>query len=249
MKLLNIYLLHADSICTVTQGGDWGFWITRAIGHLYPEHCKASHINMVLAKPPRFTQNPWLALQHALIPYSERETKGLERSAWFERSGFGYNTLQSTKPQTIGTALEDSPVALLSWIYEKLHDWTDSYPWTDDEILTWVSIYWFSTAGPAASVRIYYETMHTGWSQGGSYKILVEYIPRVKLGIAHLPREISIVPSTWAAGLGPVVRQSEHSDGGHFAAWEVPESIAQDLRAMFSKDGPCYKVVTGQTGY
>ncbi|KAJ5305952.1 hypothetical protein N7508_004967 [Penicillium antarcticum] len=233
----------------VTQGGDWGFWITRAIGFLYPEHCKASHINMVLAKPPRFTENPWLALQHSLLPYSERETKGFKRSAWFERSGFGYNLLQSTKPQTIGAALEDSPVALVSWIYEKLHDWTDSYPWTDDEILTWISIYWFSTAGPAASVRIYYETMHTGWAQGGSYERLVEYIPHVKLGIAHLPREISIVPLTWAAGLGPVVRQSEHADGGHFAAWEVPETIVQDLRAMFSEYGPCYQVVSGQGGY
>ncbi|OGE47555.1 hypothetical protein PENARI_c041G05642 [Penicillium arizonense] len=233
----------------VTQGGDWGFWITRAVGFLYPEHCKASHINMVLAKPPRFTVNPWLALQHSLLPYSEREKKGLERSAWFERSGFGYNLLQRTKPQTIGAALEDSPVALLSWIYEKLHDWTDSYPWTDDEILTWISIYWFSTAGPAASVRIYYETLHTGGIEGISYEKLIEYIPHVKLGIAHLPCEISVVPSTWAAGLGPVVRQSEHADGGHFAAWEVPETIVQDLRAMFNKDGPCYQVVLGHGGY
>jgi hypothetical protein len=207
---------------------------------------------MVLAKPPRFTVNPWLALQHSLLPYSEREKKGLERSAWFERSGFGYNLLQRTKPQTIGAALEDSPVALLSWIYEKLHDWTDSYPWTDDEILTWISIYWFSTAGPAASVRIYYETLHTGGIEGIegiSYEKLIEYIPHVKLGIAHLPREISVVPFAWAAGLGPVVRQSEHADGGHFAAWEVPETIVQDLRAMFNKDGPCYQVVSGHGGY
>ena len=232
----------------VTQGGDWGFWITRTIGLLYPDHCQASHVNMVLANPPRFTENPWSALQHALLPYNEREKAGRERNEWFEREGYGYNQLQSTRPQTIGAALEDSPVALLAWIYEKLHDWTDSYPWTDDEILTWVSIYWFSTAGPAASVRIYYEAFHAGMFEK-SYKELISYVPRVKLGIAHLPREISIIPCSWAAGLGPVVRQKEHPRGGHFAAWEVPDSIVQDLRAMFSKNGPCYGIVLGQDGY
>ncbi|KAJ5542420.1 hypothetical protein N7535_004840 [Penicillium sp. DV-2018c] len=232
----------------VTQGGDWGFWITRTIGYLYPEHCKASHINMVLAKPPTFADNPWAALQHAVLPYNDREKKGLERSEWFRKEGFGYNAVQSSKPQTIGAALEDSPVALLSWIYEKLHDWTDSYPWTDDEILTWISIYWFSDAGPAASVRIYYETIHPLGNES-SYEHLIGYTPHVKLGIAHLPREISIVPNSWVAGLGPVVRQSEHSRGGHFAAWEVPRAIAEDLRAMYNKDGPCYKIIPGKDGY
>jgi hypothetical protein len=204
---------------------------------------------MVLAKPPNFADNPWAALQHAVLPYDDREKKGLERSAWFRKEGFGYNTLQSTKPQTIGAALADSPVALLSWIYEKLHDWTDSYPWTDDEILTWISIYWFSVAGPAASVRIYYETIHARGNKGNSYEHLLGYTPHVKLGIAHLPREISIVPSSWAAGLGPVVRQSEHPHGGHFAAWEVPEAIVEDLRAMYNKDGPCYKIIPTKDGY
>ncbi|KAJ5373041.1 hypothetical protein N7517_005047 [Penicillium concentricum] len=233
----------------VTQGGDWGFWITRTIGLLYPEHCQASHINMVLALPPKFTDNPWAALQHALMPYNDREKTGLERSEWFKREGFGYNQLQSTKPQTIGAALEDSPVALLAWIYEKLHDWTDSYPWTDDEILTWISIYWFSAAGPAASVRIYYETVHAGMIKGKSYRQLAAYIPSVKLAVAHLPREISIIPCSWAAGLGPVVQQKEHTRGGHFAAWEVPEFIVQDLQAMYSKNGPCYGAVSGKDGY
>ncbi|KAJ5790868.1 uncharacterized protein N7518_007879 [Penicillium psychrosexuale] len=233
----------------VTQGGDWRFWITRTIGLLYPEHCRASHINMVLAKPPKFINNPWTALQHALLPYNDREKAGRERTEWFNREGFGYNQLQSTKPQTIGAALEDSPVALLAWIYEKLHDWTDSYAWTDDEILTWISIYWFSTAGPSASVRIYYEAFHAEVVKGISYKDLIAYVPRVKLAIAHLPREISVIPCSWATGLGPVVQQNEHPRGGHFAAWEVPEFIVQDLRAMFSKNGPCYGIVPGKNGY
>lgn len=237
------------SAILVTQGGDWGFWITRSIGLLYPEHCKASHVNMIVARAPQWETSPLLALQHAFIPYTTREREGRKRSEWFDQEGYGYNTLQSTKPQTIGAALADSPVALLTWIYEKLHDWTDSYPWTDDEILTWVSIYWFSKAGPDATVRIYYEAFHAESVSGITYDQLRSYVPEVKLGLVHLPREISVVPSTWAAALGPVVRQSERTHGGHFAAWEVPDAIIEDLRAMFSEGGPCYGVVPDRNGY
>ena len=233
----------------MTQGGDWGFWVTRAIGLQYPDHCKASHINLILAFPPKSTVNPFLALQHAIYPYNKREKAGLERSSWFEKEGFGYNLLQSTKPQTAGYALTDSPIALLAWIYEKLHDWTDGYPWTDDEILTWVSIYWFSTAGPAASVRIYHEASHPQPQSDVTYSTLRKWIPQVKLGIAHFPREINVVPNTWAATLGPVILQSEHEKGGHFAAWERPEAIVGDLSKMFEKGGPCYGIVAGRSGY
>ncbi|KAL8676931.1 MAG: hypothetical protein Q9224_007238, partial [Gallowayella concinna] len=141
----------------VTQGGDWGTWITRTIGLLYPNACKASHINMVAGSPPSPTENPVQSLQQAVTPYTEAEQAGLDRSNWFQEQGSGYGAIQSTKPQTLGYALADSPLGLLAWIYEKLHDWTDAFPWSDDEILTWVSIYLFSTAGPAASLRIYRE--------------------------------------------------------------------------------------------
>ncbi|KAI9874602.1 MAG: hypothetical protein M1830_009577, partial [Pleopsidium flavum] len=70
-----------------TQGGDWGFWITRAIGKLYPESCKASHVNMILANAPTYSKNPLLALQHSVYPYSERDKKGLERTEWFHKEG------------------------------------------------------------------------------------------------------------------------------------------------------------------
>lgn len=75
--------------------------------------------------------------------------------------GNAYMRQQETAPQTLGYGLHDSPVALLAWVYDKLHSWADDYPWTDDEILTWVSVYQFSVAGPAASVRIYYEAAQT----------------------------------------------------------------------------------------
>ncbi len=219
------------------------------MGLQYPNHCKASHINLILGNPPKLTQNPLLALRHAVFPYDAREKAGRERSAWFDNLGYGYNLLQSTKPQTIGYALADSPVALLAWIYEKLHDWTDGYSWTEDEILTWVSIYWFSKAGPAASVRIYHEATHPQPYSDVTTSTLRQWIPHVKLGIAHFPREITVVPKTWAATLGPVCLQSEHPKGGHFAAWEVPEAIVADLRRMYEKGGPCYGVVARKSGY
>lgn len=72
---------HSDSaraltLCLVTQGGDWGYSITRAIGLQYPDHCKASHLNMVLAHPPTLTENPLLAIRHAVTPYSQSELEG-----------------------------------------------------------------------------------------------------------------------------------------------------------------------------
>jgi hypothetical protein len=168
----------------VTQGGDWGFTVTRAIGALYPKHCKASHINMILANPPTYSKNPLLALQHSVTPYSAKDQAGFKRSEWFEKEGRGYNLEQSTKPQTIAYALNDSPVALLAWIYEKLHDWTDGYPWTEDEILTWISIYQFSRMGPGAAVRIYYEVIHTKPGPGRlDIHDLMSYVPHVKLGL------------------------------------------------------------------
>jgi pimeloyl-ACP methyl ester carboxylesterase len=125
----------------VTQGGDWGWAITRTLSLRYPRHVKAQHLNMDMGRPPSLLEHPRLAVEGAFTPYTEREKKGLARTRWFRERGMGYNNLQSTKPQTLGYALTDSPVALLAWIYEKLHDWTDSYPWTDDEICTWISIY------------------------------------------------------------------------------------------------------------
>lgn len=233
----------------VTQGGDAGWSILRAVGLLYPESCKASHFNMNLALPPQWLKSPLLALKHAITPYTDREKRGLERSQRFERQGFGYYLIQSTKPQTVGSVLSDSPVALLAWIYEKLHDWAEDYEWTDDEILTWVSIYWFSTAGPEASVRIYHDGMNPEPQSKATVQALRGYVPHVKLGIAHFPGELSGIPSIWAAALGPVVLQKEHAKGGHFAAWEVPEAIVADLRVMFETGGPCFGVVPGKSGY
>ncbi|KAI5276392.1 alpha/beta-hydrolase [Aureobasidium subglaciale] len=220
---------------------DWGMFVTRSIGLLYPESCLASHINMVRAYPPEWSSNPLLAIQHAVIPYTEDEHQGRSRSDWFANEGSGYRAIQSTKPQTVGYALADSPVALLAWIYEKLHDWTDNYPWTDDEILTWISIYWFSEAGPAASLRIYYEATHT--STEANRERVQHWIGGVKLGLCYAPKELTIVPRTWGRTLGPVVFESEKKRGGHFLAYEQPEEVVSDLRKMFGSGGACHNIL------
>jgi hypothetical protein len=100
------------------------------------------------------------------------------------------------------------------------------------------------------NLRIYYEAFHAGIS-GKSYKELISYVPRVKLGIAHLPSGevtspgILFLLNNRAQSSSPRAR----NDRNFFAAWEVPDSIIQDLRAMFSKNGPCYGIISGKDGY
>ena len=87
-----------------------------------PKHAKAWHTNM-----------PDQVAPQATTPYSERDRAVLERSEEFLRTEMGFVAEQSTKPQTVGYSLSDSPVGLLAWIYEKLVLWSDEYPWSDDE--------------------------------------------------------------------------------------------------------------------
>ncbi|CAL1713419.1 unnamed protein product [Somion occarium] len=227
----------------VTQGGDWGFLITRRIAQLYGgSYCKACHTNFLpLIAPPPFKSNPGLFLKYLTTPYTPLEREGLKRTEWFLTKGRGYEAGQSTYPQTIGYSLADSPIGLLAWIYEKLVLWSDDYSWTDDEILTWVSIYWFSRSGPAASLRIYYEATPeyfkpTPWSA-------------TPYGISLFPKDLIRVPKLWAHSVGNLVFAAEHEKGGHFASHETPEVLAGDLRKMFGKGGPAYGVVPGKSGY
>lgn len=234
----------------VTQGGDWGFHITRAMGLLYPESCKASHLNYAECFPPSLLSQPLLWLQDKLSPYSAQEKEGVRQTALHDKNGKGYDILQQTKPQTIGYALSDSPVALLAWIYEKLVGWTDDYQWTDDEVLTWVSIYWFSVAGPAASPRIYYEATHMDESKGDiGYERPLRWIPHVKYGVSVFPKDIFVHPDSWIRTLGDVVLVEREMKGGHFAATECPEAVSGALQKMFRRDGPCYGIVEGCNGY
>ncbi|KAJ8508327.1 hypothetical protein ONZ45_g9387 [Pleurotus djamor] len=227
----------------VTQGGDWGRIITMKVANTYGgPHCKAWHTNFPLGRPPRPLSQPFSYLSYLFTSYSPRDKAGLQRMATHDKQGRGYFLEQATQPQTIGYNLTDSPVGLLAWIYEKLVRWTDNYPWEDDEVLDWISLYYFSRAGPAASVRIYYEIFQNG-------EVRNQPAPTVPAGLSYFPKEIEPTPLSWTSGLGPVVLQKEHDIGGHFASHERPDDLVSDLRAMFGKGGPCFGVVPGKNGY
>ncbi|KAG9246992.1 Alpha/Beta hydrolase protein [Calycina marina] len=183
----------------------------------------SSHLNIVHGLQPKFKKNPILALQHSLAPYSEAEKAGFARTKWFLDEGRGYFIEQSTKPQTLAYALNDSP------------------PWTEEEILTWVSIYQFSRAGPGAAHRIYYETVNrektSAWNGD------------VKLGSTYNPKELAVFPKTWEMTMGNVVFVATNDSGGHFYTTERPELPVRDLRILFGKGGGVYGVVNGKNGY
>ncbi|PPQ96452.1 hypothetical protein CVT26_005123 [Gymnopilus dilepis] len=230
----------------VTQGGDWGHMITAKIAEIYGhKHCKARHSNCPLASPPQFLHNPILYISNLLLGYTPREREGLKRTAWFRQKGSGYFEEQSTQPQTLGYSLSDSPSGLLAWIYEKLVTWTDNYPWEDDEVLTWISIYWFSRAGPAASVRIYYEARKARGRDiaGGRPNAIT-----IPTGYSYFPKELIQVPRRWTKAQS-VVFESEHDSGGHFACHEKPNEIVDNLRKMFEKGGPAFGVVQSKSGH
>ncbi|KAJ8521040.1 hypothetical protein ONZ45_g2204 [Pleurotus djamor] len=232
----------------VTQGGDWGYFITRYIAALYGgKHAKAWHTNFPLDAFPHPIHRPLLFLSYLFTRQTPRDKAAMERLQWTEKYGIGYLMEQTTQPQTLGYGLADSPVGLLAWIYEKLHHWTDEYPWEDDEVLNWVSIYWFSRSGPAASLRIYKEAAMSGDLGRGAAK--PKHNPTIPFGFSLFPREILPLPKTWARYTGNTVFESEHDKGGHFASYECPDALVSDLRKMYGKGGPCFGIVPGLTGY
>lgn len=191
------------------------------------------------------TLHPELYAKSQTTPLTGLEIAGLQRSEVFQKEGDGYFRQQSTKPQTIGYSMADSPVGLLAWLYEKLHDWSDNYAWTDDEILTWVSVYYFSKAGPAANTLLYYEIEHRQPSAFAASQVYID----VPFGVARFPKDLILLPKLWNHTLGPIILESEAESGGHFAAWERPDVITKDLRTMFGEGGPAHEVVMGKCGY
>ena len=136
----------------VTQGGDLGYVISRFMAIKYgTDHVKAQHLSNVAPAEPTAESHPEL---HARVKYpalTVRELDWLTRTQKFNTEGNGYYKKQATKPQTVAYFMADSPIGLLAWIYGALHDRVDGYNWTDDEILTWISIYYFSRLGAAAT--------------------------------------------------------------------------------------------------
>lgn len=196
----------------VAQGGDWGSVITTLVGATDPEHCAGIHITLSMLTGPRET------------PTEPEELQALERLQHYLRWDSGYSSQQTTRPQTLGYGLHDSPVGQLAWIVDKLWAWADHQGdpadvLGRDEILDDVTLYWV-TGTATSSARLYWESFGN-----------IERIPvSVPTGVAVYPGEIIPPVRKWMGELFPnITHWSEHARGGHFAAWEVPDTFVADL--------------------
>jgi pimeloyl-ACP methyl ester carboxylesterase len=215
----------------VAQGGDQGAAVTDAMGGQAPEGLAGIHLN--------FLRNA-LGNVSGMPTDSETERAALAAINTFRTSGFGYFLEQATRPQTIGYALLDSPVALAAWILD--HD-TDSYykisraftggppagNLTRDHILDNITLYWLTGTG-ASAARSYWEGGQAAAHAAG------QAAPEISLpvGFTVFPGEIFRAPRSWAEKLYANLSYfNKAARGGHFAAWEEPEVFATEIRAAF----------------
>ena len=199
------------------QGGDWGAAVTTQIGRNI-EHREAIHINMPIGRPtPESLQDP-----------TDEEKSALEGLTYYQEWDSGYSKQQSTRPQTLGYGLVDSPVGQMAWIIEKFWSWMDcdGHPentLTRDELLDNVMLYWLTASG-ASSARLYWESFG---SFGGGDKV------ELPTGVASFPKEIIRSPRRWCEESYNITHWTTMPKGGHFGAFEQPELFINDLRIFF----------------
>jgi pimeloyl-ACP methyl ester carboxylesterase len=215
----------------VAQGGDQGAAVTDAMGRQAPGGLAGIHLNFLREA---------LGNASGLPADSEEERAALAAINTFQASGSGYFLEQATRPQTIGYALLDSPVALAAWMLD--HD-TDSYEkisraftggpasggLTRDHVLDNITLYWLTGTG-ASAARSYWEGGQATARAAGQAR------PQMKLpvGFTAFPGEIFRAPRTWVEKLYPHVIYFHEADrGGHFAAWEEPQLFSEEIRAGF----------------
>jgi pimeloyl-ACP methyl ester carboxylesterase len=215
----------------VAQGGDQGAAVTDDMAHQEPEGLIGVHLNLLRSA---------LGDVSSLPAESDQERAALAQITTFRQSGFGYFLEQSTRPQTIGYALLDSPIALAGWMLD--HD-TDSYykisrafvdgepvgGLTRDHILDNVTLYWLTSTG-ASAARSYWEGGRAAALAAGKARSPVS----IPVGFTTFPGEIFQAPRSWVEKLYPHVSYfNEAPRGGHFAAWEEPQLFTDELRAAF----------------
>jgi pimeloyl-ACP methyl ester carboxylesterase len=203
------------------QGGDWGSSISRLVAINDASHVAGLHLNFCLAGPPP-GQDP-----NAGVPPAELE-RMRARQTFFENER-GYFLEQSTRPQTVGYALNDSPAGLAAWIVEKFRAWCDcdgnvEKKFTKDELLTNVMLYWV-TSSAASAARIYFENTRDAGPQNARVE--------VPTACALFPKEISVPPRRWVEARYNLTRWTEMPRGGHFAALEEPGLLVDDIRTFF----------------
>jgi pimeloyl-ACP methyl ester carboxylesterase len=217
----------------VAQGGDVGAAVTDAMGRQAPKGLLGIHLNLLAGA---------LGIADKLPAESEKERAAQKAAATFRASGFGYFLEQSTRPQTIGYSLLDSPVGLAGWLLD--HD-TDSYykisrafvdarptgNLTREHIVDNLTLYWLTGTG-ASAARWYWEA---GQAQAAA-RAAGKTPPAVAVPVAFttFPDEIFAAPRTWVETVYPGLAYFNEVDrGGHFAAWEQPALFTSELRAAF----------------
>jgi pimeloyl-ACP methyl ester carboxylesterase len=215
----------------VAQGGDLGAIVTDVMGRQAPEGLLGIHMNLLVTTLGAATPPPG---------DSEEERAALDAINTFTTSGFGYFLEQSTRPQTIGYALLDSPVALAAWLldhdtdsYEKIsHAFLDGEPsghLTRDQIVDNITLYWLTRTG-ASAARAY-------WELGRAQALAAGQPPpevSLPVGFTTFPGEIFQAPRSWVEQSYPnLIYFNEVDRGGHFAAWEEPELFSAEVRAAF----------------
>ncbi len=200
------------------QGGDWGSGVTSQLGIRHAGDVVGIHLNMVSAQPDPATMND----------LTEREKDALAAMKHHRDWDSGYSKEQSTRPQTVGYGLVDSPAGLCAWIVEKFWSWTDSdgdpaNVLTRDEMLDDVMLYWLPGTG-ASSARLYWESFAKLFGGG----------VQVPVGCSVFPKEIVRPSRRWAEKAYPDLRYwNEPAKGGHFAAFEQPAIFVDEVRAAF----------------
>ncbi len=205
------------------QGGDWGASVTTCLGLRHPQRLIGLHLNYI---PGSYRPDA--------APDAEARAFFQAENAWHAEEG-GYDHQQRTRPQTLGVALDDSPAGLLAWIAEKMRTWSDcggdlGRRFTRDELLTHVMIYWV-TRSALSSARLYWEVERRPLHFGPGERV------RVPCAVAFFPREEPFPPRSWIERGYDLVRFTEMPRGGHFAAWEEPQLLADDLRAFLLAPG------------
>jgi pimeloyl-ACP methyl ester carboxylesterase len=206
----------------MAHGGDIGAGVSTALGLRHSDRLLALHLNYI---PGSYQPD---VPESTTLTHEETEFFA-RRSAWVDEEG-GYSHVQSTKPDVLGPSLNDSPAGLAAWIVDKFRSWSDcngdvERRFTRDEILTTVSLYWFTRSMPSA-IRLYWEGRKRPLKFAPGERI------NVPVAIAHFPREIPIPPRAYVERGYNVTRWTEMSKGGHFAALEEPATLANDLRAF-----------------
>ena len=204
----------------VAQGGDWGAGVTTHIGVLRPPPCAAIHVNFPLAMPDA----------EGLKDLTDQEKEYLAGLAHYQEWDSGYAKEQSTRPQTVGYGLVDSPAGQAAWIYEKLWSWIDHSGapediLSQDEMIDNIMLYWLPAAG-ASSARLYWESLaeFTGTQLD------------LPVGVSRFKREVFRASRRWAdRWMSDIIHWGELDRGGHFAAWEQPELFVGEVRACFGK--------------